>query len=368
MPTRLDQLRQKLTEHKLDALIVSRIPNQKYLAGFAGHADFDSVLLISANDARVATDSRYWEKAAEDAQGFELVKLKTGEYERPHAIADFAKANDLRNIGFEAQHVPFSHVREWQKVARKAHFKLRPTDLLVERLRAIKEEGELAIVRRAVQLTDQAFAYIAARVQPGMTEKQVAWLIELFLREHGGERLAFDLIVASGPNSALPHAEPTERALELGEPITLDLGVTLGGYNSDLTRTICLGELSDKFKEIYNIVLKAQRAVEKKARAGLRGKQVDALARRVIEKAGYGENFGHGTGHGVGLAVHELPTARRTSKEVLEPNMTLTVEPGIYIPGWGGVRIEDLVVIQKDRVEVLSQATKEPGVAFNGNR
>jgi Xaa-Pro aminopeptidase len=193
-----------------------------------------------------------------------------------------------------------------------------------------------------------------------MTEKQAAWIIGSYMRLHGAERMAFDAIVASGPNAASPHAVPTERPFQVGEPITIDIGACLNGYNADLTRTITLGHITDKFREIYGIVLRAQQAVETRARVGMQGKQVDRLARRVIEKAGYGEQFGHGLGHGVGRVVHEFPRAGRTYKDRIEPNMTLTVEPGIYVNGWGGVRIEDLVVFHEKGIEILSQSTKEP--------
>jgi Xaa-Pro aminopeptidase len=366
MSSRLEKLREKLAEQKLDALIVSGPRNQLYLAGFAGHEDFDSILLVSKDDARVATDSRYWEVAENQAHGFSLVKIKRGEYDYTDALRDFAKEHDAHTIGFEANHVPYARYRDWQRAARKGGAKLVPMDDLVNRLRAVKDEGELDKIRRAVRLTDEAFEHFRTHARPGMTEKQGAWLIELFMREHGGDGLAFNSIVASGPNAALPHAEPTDRTFEEGEPITVDIGARIDHYNADLTRTICLGAPSAKFQEVYQIVLKAQQAVEKKTRAGLRGKRVDGFARRVIEKAGYGENFGHGLGHGVGLAVHELPRAGKISKDVLEPNMTLTVEPGIYLPGWGGVRLEDLVLITPDGVEILSQATKEPVVKLNG--
>lgn len=362
MSSRLDRLRAKLVENKLDGLVVSRTEDQRYLAGFAGHADFDSVMFVSAADTRIATDSRYWEKVKEVAPELTLEQLKRGEYEIGDALADFGKSNQLKVIGFEGQHVPYSCVRDWQKAGRKAGLKLKATDDLVKWLRAVKDSDELAAIRRAVQLTDQAFAFFCGRVKPGMNEKQAAWLIETFFREHGGERLAFDSIIASGPNAALPHAEPTERPIGTGEPITIDIGVRLDGYCSDLTRTITIGEPDVKFREIYAIVLKAQQAVERKARAGMTGKQVDHLARRVIENAGYGDNFGHGTGHGVGLAIHEFPRAGKTFKDRLEPNMTLTIEPGIYLPGWGGVRIEDLSVIQSNGVEILTKASKEPQI------
>jgi Xaa-Pro aminopeptidase len=219
----------------------------------------------------------------------------------------------------------------------------------------------LAIIKRAVAVADDAFAHFIAVVKPGMTEKEGAWVIEEYMRKHGAEKIAFDLIVAAGPNGAMPHAIPGDRKFQRGEPIVVDIGARVDHYHSDMTRTICLGQPADeKFKQVYDTVLKAMRAAEKKVKAGVKGKRADLFARSVIDKAGYGDNFGHGLGHGVGLAVHEGPRASKLSKDVYKPNMTLTIEPGIYIPGWGGVRIEDLVVIQESGVEVLTQATKEP--------
>lgn len=366
MLSRLDRLRARLAELKLDALVVSRNEDQRYLVNFSGHADFDSVLLVSGNDVRIATDSRYLEKASQDAPGYAVIQIKRQEYEIGDAMGDLARENKLSTIGFDAEHVPFARVRQWNKSLKKTDAKLKPTQDIVKWLRAVKDETEIDKIRRAVKLTDEAFAFFCERVKPGLTEKQGAWLIEVFLRERGGERLAFDPIIASGPNAALPHAEPTDRVIQPGEPLTVDIGVVLDGYCSDLTRTITLGEPSQKFREVYQIVLEAQRAVEQKARPGMRGKQIDRLARKVIENAGYGDQFGHGTGHGVGRVVHEFPRAGKHLRDVVEPNMTLTVEPGIYIPGWGGVRIEDLCVLRPDGIQILTDASKEPRVPIRG--
>lgn len=365
-PVRLDRLRAKLAARGLDALIISQRANQQYLAGFTGGADFDSILLISPTSASMVTDSRYWLAAEQAGSGFNLVRTKRGEYDLGDALRDFASSHRAKRVGFESNHVTYTRFRSWNKAARQAGAKLKATENVVEELRAIKDSGELATIRSAVELTDAAFANFCRTAQIGMTEKQCAWLIESFMRENKGDRLAFDLIVAGGPNSAQPHAEPSDRAIERGEPITVDIGVRIDEYNSDMTRTFCFEEASEKFSEVFAIVRQAQERAEKKTRAGLRGKQVDAFARRVIEQAGYGEYFGHGLGHGVGLEVHELPSAGRTSKDVLQPNMTLTVEPGIYIPGWGGVRLEDLVVIRESGVQVLSAAPKDPIVNLNG--
>ncbi|MGB8645532.1 MAG: Xaa-Pro peptidase family protein [Anaerolineae bacterium] len=362
MSNRLNQLREKMAERKLGAVIIGDPHNVRYLSGFSESEAFDAILLISATDAQIVTDSRYWIAAAQEAHGFALTQTRRGTYDATDALREFAQQHSYKTLGFEANHVPVARFKAWQKAARKGGAQLKVTEGLVEELRAVKDEAELAIIRRAVELTDRAFAQFCEQARPGMTEKQGAWVIESYIREHGGEGLAFESIVASGPNAALPHAVPTDRLFQTGEPITIDIGARVDGYNADLTRTICLGEPSDKFREIYGIVRRANEAVAKKAKAGMRGKQVDALARKVIEKAGYADYFGHGLGHGVGLAVHEKPGASTKSKDVLQPNMTLTIEPGIYLPEWGGVRIEDLALIQSDGVEVLSQSTKEPVV------
>ncbi|RIK34032.1 MAG: Xaa-Pro dipeptidase [Chloroflexi bacterium] len=360
MTSRLERLRATLEERGLDALIVSRNEDQLWLVDFSGHADYDSVLLVSKNDARIVTDFRYTQAAAAQAPALRVIKIERGKFEIGEALRDFARENNLRVIGFEAQHVNVARFKQWQKGARQAGAKLKPVEDLVKNLRAVKDADEIEKIRRAVQLTDDAFAHFTRAVHPGMTEKQGAWLIESYFREHGAEGNAFDPIVASGPNAALPHAVPTDRAIQLGEPLTIDIGARMDGYNADMTRTIILGHTTEKFNEIYGIVLKAQKAVEKRARVGMKGKQIDRLARRVIEKAGYGDNFGHGLGHGVGRVVHEFPRAGKLNKDVMLPGMLLTVEPGIYIPDWGGVRIEDLIVFRDNGIEILTRATKDP--------
>lgn len=360
MNSRIEKLRAELDELKLDALIVSRNEDQRYLGGFSGHADYDSVMLISKNDLRVVTDSRYWQSAEQNAPLFKLMKIKRGEYDIGDALCDFAAENNVHTLGFEPQHVNVARYNEWKKAARKANVRFKPTEDLIKNLRAVKDEGEIERIRRAVQLTDAAFSNFLTQVRPGMSEKQGAWIIESYFREHGGDGNAFAPIVASGPNAASPHAEPTDRAIQVGEPLTIDIGANVDGYNADMTRTITLGHATEKFLEIYAIVLKAQTTVEKKGHVGMKGKQIDALARRVIDKAGYGENFGHGLGHGVGRVIHEFPRAGTIYKDVMQPNMVLTVEPGIYIPGWGGVRIEDMVVFHENGLEILTQSTKEP--------
>lgn len=357
MNQRITELRARMAAQGLDALLITRPENQYYLSSFAGGEYLDATLLLSAEQAWIATDSRYYEEVKQRAPTFRL--LEAG-YDRNKPLADFAAEVKPKTMGFEATHLTVATFKEWNRVARKAGFKLVPTKGWVEELRLIKEPAELELITRAVQLTDRAFAHFCATVQPGMTEKQAAWIIEAFMRENGADKVAFDLIVASGPNGALPHAIPGERVIQKGEPIVVDIGCRIQRYHSDLTRTICLGQPHDsQFMRVYRTVLRSQEYAIKKIRAGIKGKRADALARNLIAKSEF-EPFGHGLGHGVGLAVHEGPRASRLSKDVYRAGMTLTIEPGIYIAGWGGVRIEDLVVIRDEGVQVLSQASKEP--------
>ncbi len=357
MNQRLANLRAKLAQEGIDGLIVTRPENQFYLSGFAGGEYLDATMLISADQAMLSTDSRYYEDVKQRAKDFTLFEAG---YDKNKVLGEFASFAKPKVVGFEMAHLTVATLKDWTKAARKAGFKLKPTTDFVEALRLVKEPAELAKIKRAVEITDQAFAHFCAVIKPGMTEKEGAWIIEKYMREHGADKIAFDLVVAGGPNGALPHAIPGDRKFQRGEPIVVDIGCRVDHYHSDLTRTICLGQADEQFNKVYKTVLKAQQAAEKKIKAGTKGKRADAFARAVIEKAGYGDQFGHGLGHGVGLAVHEGPRASKLSKDIYKPNMTLTIEPGIYIPGWGGVRIEDLVVITEGDVQIQSQANKEP--------
>jgi len=357
MSKRLDDLRAKLVKEGLDGLIVTRPDNQLYLSGFPGGEYLDATMLVSAEHAWISTDSRYYEEVKQRAKEFTLFEAG---YDRNKVMGEFATTAKPKVMGFEMTHLTVATLKDWSKAARKAGFKLKPMAGLVEGQRMIKEPEEIAAIKRAVDLTDRAFAHLCAVIKVGDTEKQAAWIIEKYMRENGADKVAFNLIVAAGPNSALPHAMPGNRKIQRGEPIVVDIGCQIDHYNSDMTRTILLGQPDEQFKKVYDTVLRAQRAAAKKIKAGVKGKRADSFARAVIDKAGFGDQFGHGLGHGVGLAVHEGPRASKLSKDVYQSNMTLTLEPGIYIPGWGGVRIEDLVVIRENDVEILSQASKEP--------
>jgi Xaa-Pro aminopeptidase len=362
MNNRLARLREKIAKEDLDALVVTVPENQLYVSGFnPGHAYLDATLIISRDLAWISTDSRYYEDVKQKAKDFKLFEAG---YDRNKWIGGFAEETKPSIVGFEADHITVTTFKGWTKAARKAAFKFKPTTGIVSSLRVFKDPDEIAKIKRAVEITDAAFAHLVSVVKPGMTEKEGAWIIEKFMRENGAEALAF-AIVASGPNAALPHAIPTDRKFRRGEPIILDIGCRFEDYHSDLTRTIILGEPDEQFTKVYETVLKAQKTAEKKIREGVKCKRADAFARDVIERAGYGQYFGHGLGHDVGLAVHDGGVRASYSakpKDILRADMTLTIEPGIYIPGWGGVRIEDLVVVKEDGVDILSQASKDPMV------
>jgi Xaa-Pro aminopeptidase len=351
---RLTELRKALTEHQLDAILVSQPENRRYLSGFSGSAGW---LIVSAERAVLATDFRYYEQVGRQAPDWELARITTNiETLLPALLADVG----VQRLGFESQHVTVEQMATWSSVVEGVEWA--PLKDAVEKIRMVKDADEIEILRRSVALTDDAFGHLVNMLTPGMSEREAAWEIESYMRTHGASKVAFDLIVAAGPNGALPHARPGDHVIQPGEPIVIDIGCVLDGYCSDMTRTICLGEPSARYLEVWDIVLKAQEAAEAGIRAGITGVEADALARDLITGAGYGEYFGHGLGHGVGLAVHEGPRASKLYEGRFEAGMTLTVEPGIYLPGEFGVRIEDLVIIRDDGVEVLTKTPKVPVV------
>ncbi len=356
MTDRLQRLRGALAEREIDATLVSNPRNRRYLSGFTGSAGY---LLVTAEDAVIATDFRYYEQSAAQAPAFRLYKIVGGlEAWMPGLLAGLGG----KRLGFESGDMTVSTHDQLKKAVaglpESERPQLVPTTNLVESLRLIKEPGEIEALQRAVDLGDAAFTDVAQRLEPGWTEKQVAREIEKYIREHGGDGLSFDTIVAGGPWGAMPHAYPRDRKLEAGEGVVIDMGCDVDGYMSDLTRTVFLGKPDDQFRKIYDIVLTAQLTAEEMVRPGMAGEQAHMIAHKVIEAAGYGETFGHGLGHGIGLEVHEAPRLGRTSTDELKDDMVFTIEPGIYITGWGGVRIEDMVVLENGRARVMSRAPK----------
>jgi Xaa-Pro aminopeptidase len=353
---RLKKLRQGLAEKELEGIFISQPENRYYLSGFDGS---DGYLFITSKETVLATDFRYTEQAETQAPDYQIFRIAGNMSDWfPRLTTNLG----LSQLGFETEHVTFALYRQLSDILNKSKSRLQliPVDGLVESLRVIKEPEEIELITRAAEITDKAFEYIndIIRVRVGMTEKEVAWEIEKFMRENGSQTIAFDVIVASGPNSALPHAKPSQRQINPSEPVVIDIGARFGGYCSDLTRTICLGTPDDTFRKVYDTVLGAQLAAIAIIKEGMSGEEADSLARTVIEEAGYGEAFGHSLGHGVGLVPHENPRLGPNSTESLRKGMVFSIEPGIYLSGWGGVRIEDLVVMEGSQVRLLSKARK----------
>ncbi len=333
---------------------MSQPENRYYLSGFNGSSGF---LLITSQNTILATDFRYKEQAKAQAPDYKTFQI-AGDVANwlPGLIAEL----DLRKLGFEAGDITFTIYQQLTEALNRAESKLSlvPVDGLVESLRAIKEPEEIEFITKAAGITDDAFEHIEDMIQAGMSENEVAWEVEKFLREKGSEPIPFDIIVASGPNSALPHAKPSPRRIHHSEPVVIDIGARVSGYSSDLSRTICLGTPDDTFNKVYDTVLNAQLAAMAAIKKGMTSGDIDNSARMVIKKAGYGEAFGHGLGHGVGLAPHEQPRLGPNSTELLTNGMVFTVEPGIYLTGWGGVRIEDVAVMENGKIRVISKAKK----------
>jgi len=359
-PDRLDRLRAKLDEQGLDAILISNAQNRRYLSGFAGSAGH---LVVSRNEAVLATDFRYTEQAGNEAPGFHVERITASLDWLPRVAAEAGAG--AKQLGFEADSVTvadFARMKNAivQASGAGAETQLVQTAGITSALRAVKDARELELLSRAIEIGDQAFDEVSATLEPGVTEAEVAWRIEQAMRTRGAEAVSFDTIVACGPSAALPHHRAGDDELRKGETIVIDMGARYRGYCGDLTRTIVIGQPDDHFRRVYDTVLAAQLTAIETIASGMTGQEADRLARVVIEECGYGERFGHGLGHGVGLEVHEKPTVGATSSDELADGMVFSVEPGVYIPGWGGVRIEDLVVLENGRARVLSKARKQP--------
>ncbi len=350
VPSRRALLQKEIAPKEVDAVLIGEPNNVRHASGFSGSLAY---LLVSPDTARIITDSRYYIQARQQAADYDLVKLdkKLGEILKP-----ILQGQGWRRLGFEAQHVSVASHEDLGEVLEGVV--LVPLRGLVEDLRAHKDEHELALLRQAVAVGDAAFERFVEWVRPGVTEREAAWTIDTLLHECGGDEISFPTIVAAGENAAKPHAIPGDRPIGLGESVVLDFGCRLQGYCSDMTRTICLGQPGGKFKEVYDLVLAAQEAAERSLRAGMNGKEADEISRKLIEEAGM-PAYEHGLGHGIGLAVHEEPRLSKTAeKSVIEVGMVVTVEPGIYLEDWGGVRIEDMGVLTPQGFENFTRSSK----------
>jgi Xaa-Pro aminopeptidase len=367
MPDRLTRLRERMTETKLDAFLVgapvedifhTHAANRRYLSGFTGSTGW---LLITADQALIAVDFRYVEQAERECPQFTIFRTTGGIDKWFPDIAGEARLHGKR-IGFEPGDITVAAFQAIKKAIESLPASERPKLLsappIVTQMRAFKDAGEIEALQRAVDIGDAAFTTVAERIEPGWTERRVALEIETEARRLGAEGLSFPTIVAAGPHGAMPHAQPRDHPIADGDAVVIDMGVIVDGYCSDLTRTIPIGTPQPKFHEVYDIVLTAQRTAEELVRTGMTGEEAHMLAHNVIAEAGYDENFGHGLGHGVGLLIHEAPRLARLSKDELEDGMVVTIEPGIYLTGWGGVRIEDMAVLENGKARIMTCAPK----------
>jgi Xaa-Pro aminopeptidase len=351
-PSRIAALRDSMSRAGLSAFLVTEPGNRRYLTGFTGSA---GLLLVLQDSLPFLVDSRYYEQVPREAPDLGLEKVG---YQPLPRLAEILRERGIHEVGFEPEHATVETLRKWREQVEGVTWK--PIDGLVGSLRTRKSETEIGLIRRAVDLADLAMEEAFRVVRPGMSERGLAWQLEVFMRERGAESLAFDIIVAAGENGALPHHRASDRVIGEGEPIVIDMGCILDGYCSDLTRTFSLGPAVDsEYDRVWATVDAANRAAVAGLVPGMTGKAGDALARDLIAAAGYGDRFGHSLGHGVGLAVHEGPRLSALADAVVLPaGAVVTVEPGIYLPGRFGVRIEDMVVLRDGGAELLTRVAR----------
>ena len=355
MQSRLSSFVAKLPEREVDAILVSGAENRRYLSGFSGSAGY---LFITGERAHLATDFRYTEQAIAQATHFNVEQVRVGW----DWLLTQIRESGAKRLGFESQTMTVATYNSLTKAigedSNLSSVELVPFSDLTDDQRSFKDSDELVLLQKAIDASDRAMEQVCPTITEGMTEREVAWRMEMAMRDAGADGISFDTIVAAGPNGAMAHHMPTDEVIRSGQPIVIDMGAKVGGYCSDITRTVVVGEPDEMFHKIYNIVLDAQLTAIKDVKIGMNGEEADKLARDVIASAGYGDNFGHSLGHGVGLAVHEIPRVSPRSTDPLDVNSVFTVEPGIYLSGWGGVRIEDIVILGEGGAIPLSKASK----------
>lgn len=347
---RVNKLREHLEKDGLTSMFITNDVNRTYLTGFTGTSGY---VIITPKRAILLTDFRYREQAPKQAPHFEVIEHGADVYA---SIQEILKECGEERIGFEQEHVTYEQYEQLKEKVELAQWV--PVKNIVSQIRLKKDEEEVAVIREACALADQAYQHVLSYLKPGVREKDIALELEFFMRKHGAASSSFDTIVASGERSSLPHGVASDRVMQLGDLVTLDFGAYYKGYCSDLTRTVMLGEPEAKQREIYDIVLEAQLNVLQHIKPGMTGKEADQLAREIIQDYGYGDNFGHGTGHGIGMEIHEGPRLSPRGEEPLQPGMVVTVEPGIYLPNYGGVRIEDDILITETGIEILTHSEK----------
>ena len=350
--SRVEKLIEIIKKNSLDGLFLITDPNIRYISGFTGS---DSYVLVTQNKNYFITDSRYTEQAEVQCKDFDVIRWGKPCKSLIETLKDLADKEGLKKVGFEKEYVNYGLYEELSKGL--PSIELVPTSSLVEELRYIKDQEEIDNIRKAASFADEAFDKILKLIKVGMTEKELGLELEYQMRKAGADGISFDTIFISGKKTSLPHGQPSEKKIEYGDFITMDFGALCNGYCSDITRTIVVGEVSEEQKKIYDIVKLAQKTGLETIKAGLVGKDVDAKVREAMGE--YNQYFGHGLGHGLGLVIHEQPFMSANCDRVLEENCVVTVEPGIYIPNWGGVRIEDTVVVKNDGVEILTHSPKK---------
>lgn len=355
MNQRIEKLLQQMKTLNLDAILIGSETNRRYMSHFSGSS---AMLYISQKSQVIITDFRYMEQVAVECKDF--TSLNQGNLGLIGSALKLAKEEGAKRIGFESEHTSYS---TYVTLIANKDFEFVPTEGIIEEFRMVKEEEELSKLRQAEHIGDLAFEqiipFIKAGLKTGVTENDIALELERMMRKMGASGTSFDSIVAAGPKSSLPHARPGNVALKSGDFVVMDFGCTYEGYCSDMTRTVVIGEASPKHIEIYETVLKAQLAALAMIKPGFKGSEVDKVARDIITEAGYGDCFGHGLGHSVGIDIHENPRFSPAEEKVITSGMVMTVEPGIYVPGFGGVRIEDMVVVTENGIENLTHSPKD---------
>ena len=347
----LKQIAARLPEYGLDAMLLNSEPGEYYAVGFHGEGN----VVVTAQGCFYFTDSRYIEAANHLITGAEIAM--TGRSRNYRAmVQEVVDRCRIRKLGFEEGYLSVADYNLWKEGLTA---ELVPAQKLVDALRAAKDDGEIALMTKAQEITDRAFSEILKFIQPGMTEQEIAAKLQYDMLRFGAEKMSFDPIVVSGPNGSLPPGIPSAKQVQQGEFITMDFGCKYGGYCSDMTRTVALGEPTGEMRKVYQTVLEAQLAGIAVTKAGVPGKSIDAAARKVIEDAGYGEYFGHGYGHSLGIEIHESPNANTREETLLPVGAVVSAEPGIYLPGKFGVRIEDVTVLTADGCMVLTKSPKE---------
>jgi Xaa-Pro aminopeptidase len=348
MKERIKALRARMAEKKLDGMVITDLANMRYLVGYSGD---NGILLITKNRSLFFTDFRYQEQSRREIRNA-VTRIRNRDL---YAVFPVEELKGIKRLGFETESLTHRNYLKIKKQIKKIKFV--PCENWVYLLRSVKDNEELKLIRKAAAISDAVFTKILKRIKPGVYEKDLAAELDYLITRQA--EIAFPTIVGAGRNGALPHYQPGMKKLKKGEPVVFDFGTRYQGYCSDMTRTVFVGKADARGKKIYSIVLAAQQKALDAIKPGEKAMDIDAKARNYITEKGYGEKFGHGLGHGVGLMVHEGPALAKTSQAILKHNQVVTVEPGIYLPDWGGVRIEDLVRVTKDGYENFTKSTKE---------